>query len=351
MANYVLASRQAGSADPDAITPPIAALLRVLDRRLAAVPADRHLDLFPESALIPDTFAVTPVFVPALYLEGFTLIDQRKYREAVASFRRAVARDPLVIGGPAEALRRQAAKDADAGSEDKSLADLEAAVRLAPDDERVNVALGRALDHAGQTDRAERVLRDIIARLPMSADAHSALADLYDSRARGREALREVEAAAALPVPAGKGALYLRLADLHHRFLEYDRVIEPLTIRARLDPNDARAHTDLGLAYVRIGRTGDALREFVIATLLGPEDGEALAGIGQIHFDAGNFAAAAAVLQRAVVRAPELTQAHYVFGQALARLGRDDESRSQLAEFDRLRELANANTRRAFERK
>ena len=326
------------------------ALLTMLDRRFQSVPAGRHLELFPETVLVPDRAAVTPVFSPALYVQGFAHALAGRYEDAVASFRSAAARDPLVVGGPSEPHRIQAIRAIDAGNDAKAVAEFEIAVSIAPNDERASVALGRALEHAGQADRAEQVLLATIRKLPQSADAHSALADLYEARGRGRDALREVEAAAALPVLAGKAALYFRLADLEHRHLEYTRVIDPLVKRVRLIPNDGRAHTDLGLAYIRVGRTDDALIELVMASLLGPEDAEALAAIGQIHFDAGNYVAAETILRRAVIRTPALAQPHYLLGQTFARLGLARESEAELAEFDRLRAAANEETRRAFEK-
>ena len=382
---YLLASRRAAQADGD-IAPQAAVLLRALARRLASVPSDRSIPLFADLALVEDRAAVTPVFSPALYAEGFTLVAQRRYEDAVASFRRAVTRDPLVTversspaspaphsgiaklrDGDAEGAivdlesaaasaprsseihRILAAAYGDANNDARSIEHLQAAVDLAPDDERANVALGRALAHAGKVDRAEQVLLKTIETLPQSADAHSALADLYENSDRGRNALRELESAASFTVPAGKGSLYWRLADLEHRHLEYERVIEPLARRARLDPNHARAHTDLGLAYTRIGRTDQALVELAIAGVLGPDDAEALTAIGQIHFDAGEYAAAETVLRRAIGLAPRLVQARYLLGHTLARLGRTDESRIQLEAFDQLRAAANDAARQVFE--
>jgi len=381
---YLLASRRASPVTQDDITPPAAQLLAALDRRLAAVPSDRHIALFSELPLVPDRAAVTPVFSPALYAEGFTLVAGGRYPEAIASFRRAIARDRLVTPASAwpeslqpgiaklregdveraiplvetaaaaaprspEIQRILAAAYGDAGDETKSIEHLTTAVGLAPDEERVSVALGRALAHAGQVERAERVLLDAVARLPQSADAHSALADLYERSDRGQKALHELEVTASFTVLVGKSALYWRLADLEHRHLEYERVIEPLARRTRLDPNDARAHTDLGLAYTRVGRTADALVELVIASLIGPDDPEALTAIGQIHFDAGRYAGAEAVLRRAIVIGPRLVQARYLLGHVLARLGRASESQEQLTVYDTLRAAANDEARRTFE--
>jgi tetratricopeptide (TPR) repeat protein len=357
VAGYLLASAVRLKADTtevrlkaDTAGEQTARLLQVLDRRLTSLPRDLHVELFPEIALVPDRAAVTPVFSPALYAEGFRLLMDGRYAEALATFRRAIARDPLVTAGPGEPRRIQAGVYADAGNEAKSIEELQAAVRLSPDDERSNVALGRALTHAGQSEQAERVLLDTIRKLPESADAHSALADLYEKLNRGQDALREVEAAAAFPVLAGKAALYYRVADLHHRFLEYDLVIDPLARRVRLIPNDARAHTDLGLALTRVGRDGDALVELAMAAIIGPDDAEALTAIGQIHFDAGNYRAGETVLRRAIAATPAYAKARYLMAQTLARLGRERESQEQMAEYDRLRAAANEETRKNFEK-
>ena len=380
---YLLASRRATLRTSDEPIPEATALLNAQARRLQSEPADHHVELFPQLALVPDEAAVTPVFSPARYADGLELIAGGRYQEAIATLRRDAASDPLVVGAAVLSGRLQqaiarlhegdaenaladlnaavasspnsselhriiAAAYADASDDEKSIEHLERAVALAPDDERSAIALGRALTRAGQADRAERVLLNTVAKLPRSTDAHSALADLYEST-RGRDALRELEAAASFTVLAGKGALFFRLADLQHRHLEYERVIEPLTQRVRLNPNNARAHTDLGLAYTRIGRANDALIELAVASLIGPEDAEALTAIGQIHFDAANYAAAEPVLRRAIALAPTFVQARYLLGHTLLRLGRVDEGKVQLAEFDRLRAEANAEARRTFE--
>jgi tetratricopeptide (TPR) repeat protein len=381
---YLLSSHRTNPAESADLTPQTVQLLAVLNRRFASVPPDRHIDLFPQIALVPDAAAVTPVFSPARYAEGFTLVEKGKYQEAVASFRRAVVGDPLVAGAPArlerlqpaisrlrdgdaegaipllesavsaaprssEAHRILAAAYGDVGNDAKSIQHYEIAAGLAPEDERAGLALGRALADAGQVERAEQVFMSVVQKLPQSTEVHSALADLYEGSERGRNALKELEIAATFTVISGKGALYLRLADLEHRHLQYDRVINPLTRRVRVDPNNARAHTDLGLAYTRVGRTSDALVELVVASLIGPDDAEALTAIGQIHFDAGRYADAATVLARAIAVRPALVQARYLLGHTLDRLGRTDESREQLAEYDKLRDAANDSFRHAFE--
>jgi tetratricopeptide (TPR) repeat protein len=180
---YLLASRRAPERSSDEPIPQAAALLKAEARRLQSVPADRHVPLFAELALVPDGAAVTPVFSPARYVDGLTLIAAARYQEAIAVLQRDAAADPLVAGsamlsGPlqqaiarlrdgdaesaiadlqgaatssprsSELQRILANAYADLGDDEKSIEHLERAVALAPDDERSAVGLGRALMRA-----------------------------------------------------------------------------------------------------------------------------------------------------------------------------------------------------------
>src|SRR5690242_14586918 len=80
---YLVASRRSTQRDSDEIAPQEGSLLKALERRLQSVRPDVHVALFPEFALVPDSAAVTPVFSPARYAEGFTLALQGRYTDAV----------------------------------------------------------------------------------------------------------------------------------------------------------------------------------------------------------------------------------------------------------------------------
>src|SRR5262245_305773 len=379
-AAYVLVARLAGESNRDDIQPQIATLLSA-SRRLG--PAALRAPFIPVE-LIDDRAAETPIFSPAQYADGFTSIARGRYQEAIARFRTASGRDPLMsdpasrseemaegvaalrqgrIAAAIERLESVAAslpKSSEAHrilgaayaanrNHEQSVAHLDTAVRLAPRDERARVALGRELADAGKTQDAERSLGETIAMLPSSGQARWALADLYERSGRGLDAIRELEAAATLTVLAGKGQLYWRIATLAYLVQDFDRVSNALSHRARLMPNEAGAHKDLGLAYNRAGRQDQALAELLMASLLGIEDGEVLGVIGQIHLNAGRYAAAEEVLRRAVAQQPDSAQAHYTLGSTLLRLGKTEEAKAQLAEFERLRTAATEDQRRTFE--
>lgn len=373
---YLAGARRATAGSDDGLAPIVEAMI--------AAEGVRQPAPIVQIGLIDDKTATTPVFAPAAYAEGVAAMAEGRFRQAIDQFRAVAARDPLVadpagrherLGLGIRALREKRGPEALQHLEaaaaalpmspeahrvlgiayraldrlEESITQFEAAVTLAPADERARLALASARVEAGDLEEAERTLRETIAALPDSGEARWALADVLERRGQGLDAIATLEAAAGLPVPAGKAQLYWRIAELAHRHQDYDRVAAALSQRVRLLPNEPIAHRDLGMAYSRAGRSDDALIELLMASMLGHEDAEMLAAIGQIHLNAGRLAAADATLRRAIALDPRLPQARYALGTTLLRLGRADEGKRELDEFQRLRTQALEDQRRSFE--
>src|SRR5689334_7709457 len=90
-----------------------------------------------------------PLVPLALYRRGFEQLANGDVRSAIAEFRHAASADPLVTGAPSEAPRVQGLRHWAASEFDKSIEQLEAAIRLNPADERSRLALSRVLSSAG----------------------------------------------------------------------------------------------------------------------------------------------------------------------------------------------------------
>ena len=340
---------------------------------------------FAEFRLIDDLAADRPMFAPAAYAEAFASMRAGQFRRALDQFRAALAHDPLIADPAARhadvragiaALRERRGRDAverlaaavaslpdspeahrllgvtyrAVGELVPAIGQFETAVRLAPLDERARLALGTTLAEAGRLSDAERELRDAIRVLPASGEARWALADVLERQERGFDAIPVLEDASALVVVAGRAHLLWRVAQLAHLYYrDNDRVIALLSRRARLVPNEPHAHKDLGLAYHRAGRDEEARLELIATHLLGHEDAETHSALGQLHLEAGRLELAQARLARAVELDPRLASARYALARTLQRLGRADEAREQLAEFDRLRAARLDEHRRQFE--
>jgi Tfp pilus assembly protein PilF len=102
-----------------------------------------------------------------------------------------------------------------------------------------------------------------------------------------------------------------------------------------VDPEQVRAHYNLGLILLNDGRPAEALGHFLLASEHERADGYAIYYVGQCKFQQGDAAGALDAYQRALALNPRLRSAAYGAFQAMQRLGRGDASRM----LDRFRAL------------
>jgi tetratricopeptide (TPR) repeat protein len=304
---------------------------------------------------------------PVLYRRAYARLAGGDYADALAEFRRAAARDPLVVDpvsrSPAmrqavAALRQgrlseartwlQRADGARDSSEaqrvlglidwadaqyDASIAELATAIRRNPLDERSRLALSRVLRSAGRDADATVALRDTLQALPDSGLAHAWLATALEQANRFDEARDEF--ARAIPAVTTGGAAYLAtLARAAYASGDGPGTIEALRQSIAADPNDAQTHRDLARALLQQDRPDDALAELIVAVVIDPRDAGAHFGIGQIHLNAGRYEEAEAALRCVLRLVPAYTEARYALATTLRHLGRDREAAPELARVE-----------------
>ena len=138
------------------------------------------------------------------------------------------------------------------------------------------------------------------------------------------------------------GLVYANQAD-------FERATEAVRRQVAVNPNNADAHRRLGDGYLRLGRTTEALTEFLAALLVDRTNVLSHVGIAQLQLRAGNHAEAARAARDALVFDSSQQEARYVLAMSLTRLGQADEARRELGEFERLQAQAVAESRRKFE--
>ncbi|PWC39412.1 tetratricopeptide repeat protein [Azospirillum sp. TSO35-2] len=202
---------------------------------------------------------------------------------AAALFRRFAALCPGEPAGPLGlghvALRR--------GALGPAIALFARAAALAPDLGRVVLDLGRLCAHDGQPDRAATALRAALALAPGSVEGWSALAMAIHA-AQG---------------PAASVAAFRRLA--------------------RLLPDVASAHVNLGNVLFDAGRWPPAEASLRLALALEPARGYALFQLGRVARRTGRAAAACRLLDRAARLEPADSPAMAEIGAELALALRD----------------------------
>ena len=302
---YLRATRGAASAPDRAAS--LGALLKAASSGpgaatdLAGLPLD----------LLDDASVDAPLFVPAAYVAGFRLLAEARYPEALASLRAAAAVDST--------------------------------------DERARIAKADALVGSRQFEAAHAVLSDAVRRYPSSGQAFWRLGRLNEDGADQPAALEAYEAAARLAPVAGASVVYAAIGRLQHSALHLDAAATAYERRVALAPRSAQAHLDLATVYQAQDRLEDAIVEDLAAALVDPTSANAFAAAGQLRADQGDDAGAIALLRSAVRLDANHGAARYALGRALLRAGRADESREQLAAFERIQKAEMEAQRRQFE--
>ncbi len=264
----------------------------------------------------------------------------------------------------------------------------------------------RAQIEHGDLAGAEAALRRNLAADPASADPHLLLGYVLFRERRPAESLAEYTAAARLREPSSADLTviasdYILLkdyadaerwlaratadapTDAHLWYLlgrtRYNEdhpaaAVEAFTQCLKLQPEDARAEYNLGLAYEHLDQPEKAaaayrtaiawqqnagirdpqpyldLGELLLAqrhpeqaldplekaALAGPDNALAQQELGLAYEALGRFVEAVAPLRRAADLAPNSEQPHFILGRVLRRLGRGDEAKAEFAAVSRL---------------
>jgi tetratricopeptide (TPR) repeat protein len=329
--------------------------------------------------LLQDRDADTPVLSPVAYGPGYARLAHGEYDEAIAEFRKAAAIDPLVTDPAAgSASMRQAVAALKQGrlaearsllegstalqdsseahrvlgltywadsQDDKSIEQLEIAIRGNPRDERSRLALARVLTSAGRDSDAERALRETIHALPDSALAHWWLGSGDERLNRFADARREFELAIT-GVVAGRSRLHASIGRLAADAADFPGAVEAFARSVSANPNDPTVRIYLAGALRQQDRADEAFVELVAALLIDPRDAGAHAGIGQIHLNAGRNDEAVMALRRAVELSATSTEARYGLATALMRSGNTQEAARELDRVEQAQRQMLADRRR-----
>lgn len=178
---------------------------------------------------------------------------------------------------------------------DIALPALESARSLAPADARVLYALARVRLAQQHMPESEQLFRLYLGKCPGDATAHFGLGHLLAMLLRNDEAR-----------------------------VEFDRSI-------RLAPNQTESYVELAELDALAGRYDLAIPTYMRVLSRAPEHGRALAGLGTALYRQRSYAEAEPILRHAVKLQPKSAAVHYYFGLTLARLGKGEESRAELA--------------------
>jgi tetratricopeptide (TPR) repeat protein len=372
--------------DADAPHDDIAAAIDVLSEVVHTALTHKRTDAalpFATFPAPPADVGDAPLLLPAAYAKGYAQLLAGDPAAAVAAFRDAARTDPLTsdpaLGSPAmtagtAALRqgriavarehfRAAIAQSPQSSEahrllalaslfdfdpEASIAELQAAIRVRPDDERSIVLLSRVMTQQGDLANAATMLGAALTALPESSLVRLWLGSVMASSNRDDEAARLMTEVAMRHPLAGEARLWATIGTLRQNAGDVDAAADAFERSIALNPNVTETHVRAARVLLDQDKRDRAFAEYVAALLVDPAEPNALMGIGRLRVDAGRYADALPVLQRLVALQPAFNEAHYALGTALTRVGRTDEGTRELAEFTRAQAQATERRRRTL---
>lgn len=252
------------------------------------------------SLTLATTVAAQPLPAPlaARFQEGVAALDAGRLADAEAAFR-AVLRDggdrSFVHHNLGIALQRRERHEA-------AVAEFHLAARQNPTFGPARLLAGASLLALGRPTQAIADLERAVALMPGALPPRLQLADAFERTGNVRRLVAEYRAIVDLAPDEPEygyrlGKAYLRLSQW-----SFERI-------KSIDPRSARLSQALGAEYVRQGRTDLALIAWQEAATRDPTLLEVQLALARLHVDAQRWREAAEAAARALVLAPESTEA------------------------------------------
>jgi Tfp pilus assembly protein PilF len=268
--------------------------------------------------LFDHAIAVTDGNYMAYNNRGAYLVDEGKYREAEADFRKALAIKPDfddANGNLGHLLDKQ-------GHPADGLVYIRRAIAANPGPAAVNpgmvaahLDLGEALSDLGRVDEAIDEYKWVLAHDPQNEDA---LNNYGVSLAmKGQLAEAEDRIAAAIRLKPTDASAQANLGNVHSLMGRIDQAIEDYRRSLALKPA-AETHFDLGTAFLQKHNLAEAAEQYESALKLRPVDPEAHARLGFVFAQLGRRNEAIAQLEAAIQQKPDFAQAQELLKAVMA---------------------------------
>ncbi len=199
------------------------------------------------------------------------------------------------------------------------------ALRLDPEQSRVRYTLALIYRGTGHDPEAIEELHKVLAVQPSSDDAHRLLAEMFAKAGRTDDAVLEFHQAIRLR-PNFDGH-HRSLAIILYKAGRYPEAQAAIRRAIELRPDSRWDHQVLGSILQTQGDSKGAIASYEIANKIEPT-AEAYSNIGTIRYGERDFLDAAAAYKEAVKLSPKSPPFQRNLGDALRRLGKQDEARS-----------------------
>jgi tetratricopeptide (TPR) repeat protein len=260
--------------------------------------------------------------------------DAGLYSQALDSAARAAARDPQSAGA-----RHMAGKSYFMlGQFPKSVAELEAALKLSPGDYDVEYTLGLAHLKQHELAPAKQIYDRMLARLGDRPQLHIIFGRAYRETGFLPEAIEEFKRAVALDPHFPRAHYYLGLTYLlKDGASRLDDAAAEFKVELSANPGEFFANYYLGVVLVIQRKFDEAIPLLEKAAALEPNNPDPYFHLGQAYQSVEKHEQAIEVLRKSIALNPDLahndyqvTTAHYRLGQSLMKAGQKEEGQKEL---------------------
>ena len=168
---------------------------------------------------------------------------------------------------------------------------------LDPDSAEAYMLAGEALDEMKDSSGAIEMFRKAAKAKPNEPNVHFGLGYLFWTQKQYPDAIKEFQAELANDANHFQSMLYM--ADANIQMNQYADAGPLLEKAVKIDPSLGLAHLDLGILAANDGRNDDALREFLVAEKIMPEDVNVHWRLGRLYRTMGKKEEAKAELDKA----------------------------------------------------
>jgi tetratricopeptide (TPR) repeat protein len=190
--------------------------------------------------------------------------------------------------------------------------------------------LGNAAFRVGNKELDEKASHHLIEVGGDSPEFHLLMGKALLARNENQKALAEFQKAAArgdsLPF------LHFELGVTYWHMEQLDTAVDELRKDISIEPDIGYNYEQLGRVYLQQGREEEAEKAFLQALKREPRLPISLMELAKMHLQKGDLQAASREAGSAVKLAPKNQNAHFVYGQVLQKLDRQQEASAQFAE-------------------
>ncbi len=246
-----------------------------------------------------------------LYDEGIKLQDQDKNAEAIASFKKAIGKDPNYK----EALYSAGWNSNELKKYSDALAYLQKAKTLWPNEAKVYLELGYACENLDKKTEAIENYNKCLSLDDGYALAYKYLGILYYDTYDYKKSLVNISSYIELKPDTKDDDIYYRKGVSENELEQYSDALVSIKKADELKPNNVKFLNELGYTYYMLKNTDDALKYYNKAVSIDPKSQTGLNGIADVSRKLKKETTEAIKLYRKTLEInPKNTKANYWIG-------------------------------------